>query len=93
MKNIHVLLLVIIFSSCTEPKYEQIGQEIIDGKVSATKSGKTASYGSPAFLPKIWVQNATETKEVEIPFEFEGRWKVGDSCLLIIEKYKENESK
>ena len=27
---------------------------------------------------------------VEIPFEYENRWKIGDSCLLIIEKYKEN---
>lgn len=34
-----------------------------------------------------------ETKEVDIPYEYEGRWKVGDSCLLIIEKYKENETK
>jgi hypothetical protein len=33
------------------------------------------------------------TKEVKIPFEYEGRWKVGDSCLLIIEKYKENDTK
>lgn len=90
MKNIHVLLLVIIFSSCTEPKYTHIGQEIIDGKVSATKEGvHSGIVGSRS--PKIWVQNATNTQEVEIPFEYEGRWKVGDSCLLIIEKYKENE--
>ena len=90
MKNIHVLLiLTILFSSCTEPKYTHIGQEIIDGKVSATAAG---SAGRFATLPKIWVQNATETREVEIPFEYEGRWKVGDSCLLIIEKYKENET-
>jgi len=91
MKNIHVLLLVIIFSSCTEPKYEQIGQEIIDGKVSAVKKGSIGSKSS-SYFPRIWVQNATTTKEVEIPFEYEGRWKVGDSCLLIIEKYKENDT-
>jgi hypothetical protein len=90
MKNIHVLLiLTILFSSCTEPKYTHIGQEIIDGKVSATAEGHSGRF---ATFPKIWVQNTTETKEVEIPFEYEGRWKVGDSCLLIIEKYKENET-
>lgn len=76
--------------SCTEPKYTHIGQEIIDGKVSATEKGHS---GRVATLPKIWVQTATTTKEVEIPFDYEGRWKVGDSCLLIIEKYKENETK
>lgn len=85
MKNIHILLLTLLITSCTTPKYEHIGQEIIDGKVSAIKEG----YGGR----KIWVQTPTETKEVEIPFEYEGRWKVGDSCLLIIEKYKENETK
>lgn len=85
-KNIYVLLISILTISCTQPKYEHIGQTIIDGKVSATKKGRT---GRNSTLPKIWIQNATETKEVEIPFAYENRWKVGDSCLLIIEKYKE----
>ena len=85
MKNIHILILALLFVSCTEPKYTHIGQEIIDGKVSATAKGHR---GRASTLPKIWVQNATETKEVEIPFKYEKRWKVGDSCLLIIEKYK-----
>jgi hypothetical protein len=94
MKNIYILILAIIFISCEQPKYTSIGQEIIDGKVSATKNGIEAyGRGSIDNLPKIWVQNATETKEVQIPFEYEGRWKVGDSCLLIIEKYRENEIK
>ena len=87
MKNIHVLLISLLVISCTQPKYKSIGQEIIDGKVSATKEGIPYSRGS-GNSPKIWVQNATETKEVEIPFELDGRWKVGDSCLLIIEKYE-----
>lgn len=86
MKNIHILLFSLLFVSCTTPKYEHIGQEIIDGKVSAIQEGHKRIV---ALFPKIWVQNATETKGVEIPFAYEGRWKVGDSCLLIIEKYKE----
>tara|TARA_R110000868_G_scaffold14426_4_gene67185 strand:+ start:12438 stop:12719 length:282 start_codon:yes stop_codon:yes gene_type:complete len=93
MKNIHILILALLFVSCTEPKYTHIGQEIINGKVSATKKGKKGGYGHPAELPIIWVQNSTTTQEVEIPFEYENRWKVGDSCLLIIEKYKENDTK
>jgi len=90
MKNIHILILALLFVSCREHKYTHIGQEIINGKVSAIKNGYRGRYGR---LPKIWVQTPTTTKEVEIPFEYEGRWKVGDSCLLIIEKYKENENK
>lgn len=86
MKNIHILAISLLTISCTQPKYEHIGQEIIDGKISATDEGYS---GRLARFPKIWVQNATETKEVEIPVEYKGRWKVGDSCLLIIEKYKE----
>ena len=89
MKNIHILL-ALLFVSCTESKYTNIGQEIIDGKVSATKEGSVGTY---ADNPRIWVQTATTTKEIQIPFEYEGKWKVGDSCLLIIEKYKENETK
>lgn len=87
MKNI--ILILIVLASCTSPKYEHIGQEIVDGKVSAVAPGYP---GSMATTPKIWIQNATNTKEVSIPFEYEGRWKVGDSCLLIIEKYKENDN-
>lgn len=84
----HILLISILLFSCTHPKYEHIGQEIIDGKVSATKEGTVGRFST---FPKIWVQNATNTQEVEIPFEYDGKWKVGDSCLLIIEKYKETQ--
>ena len=90
MKNIHLLLFSLLLTSCTTPKYEHIGQEIIDGKVSAVAEGHS---GRMAIFPKIWVQTTTTTKEVDIPFAYEGRWKVGDSCLLIIEKYKENDTK
>jgi hypothetical protein len=87
MKTIYLLITSLVLLSCTQPKYKSIGQEIIDGKVSAIKEG---SIGSRAgnYFPKIWVQTTTTTKEVEIPYEYENRWKVGDSCLLIIEKYE-----
>lgn len=86
MKSIYLILTSLVLLSCTQPKYEHIGQTVINGKVSAVREGST---GRVATSPRIWVQNPTETVEVEIPFELEGRWKVGDSCLLIIEKYKE----
>jgi hypothetical protein len=84
------MLIGVIFLSCTEHKYKRIGQEIIDGKVSAVES--TCFDGVSTFNPSIWVQDARETKKVELPFEYNGRFKVGDTCLLIIEKYKENDT-
>jgi hypothetical protein len=84
-KLLSLSVLFVLLFSCREPKYEHIGQEIIDGKVSAIKEGQ---YGGFPHFPKIWVQSPTETKEVDIPFEYAKRWKVGDTCLLIIEKYK-----
>jgi len=91
MKNIYTLILLILLVSCTEPEYIHIGQEIIDGRVSAIQKGKRANIGFK--IPKIWIQTATTTKEIQIPFDYENRWNVGDSCLLIVEKYKENEDK
>lgn len=85
MKKIYLILVSLLALSCTEPKYIHIGQTVIDGKVSATADGHTGRMSTPS---KIWVQNSTSTQEVNIPFELEGRWKVGDSCLLIIEKYE-----
>jgi len=85
MKKLLLLLIPFLFSCEGELSY--IGQEIIDGKISAVKEGFSGRTGN---LPKIWVQTPTTTKEVEIPFAYEDRWKVGDTCLLIIEKYKEN---
>ena len=90
MKNIYTLILIMLLVSCTEPEYIHIGQEIIDGKVSAVKIATTGVNGNPSI---IWVQNATETKRIVILTEYQNRWNVGDSCLLIIEKYKENEDK
>lgn len=85
MGKILLFTLMLIITSCTEPQYKHIGQDIIDGKVSAIKKG---SVGRTSISPKIWVQTPTTTKEIEIPFAYEGRWKVGDSCLVIIEKYE-----
>jgi len=85
MKQIIITIIILVLFSCTKPKYKHIGQEIIDGKVSATEKGVTGKYGHN---PKIWVQDSKKTVSVSIPFSSENRWKVGDSCLLIIEKYQ-----
>lgn len=80
-----MLLFLASLTSCSS-EIEHIETVVIDGKVSATapsRGGYKYRIG-----PKIWVQDSKNTKEVNIPFEYEGRWKVGDSCLLIIEKYR-----
>lgn len=87
MKNLILLITSLVLLSCTQPKYKSIGQEIIDGKVSAIKKGYQSGRGGSE-NPRIWVQNTTNTQEISIPFEYEKKWKVGDSCLLIIQKYE-----
>lgn len=55
MKKILLFILMLIITSCADsPDYKYIGQDIVDGKISAVQAGKIASYGSPAYLPKIW---------------------------------------
>ena len=84
MKNILIILLLIL-SSCND-EYKHIGQEIIDGKISFIEPGHMGMRTS--VNPRVFIQTDKTTKAVSIPFEYENRWKVGDSCLLIIEKYE-----
>jgi len=85
MKNIFIIMILFSMVSCSNEPLEHIGQEIIDGKVSAIEPGVA---GRSAILPVIYVQTDKITRSVSIPFAYEHRWKVGDSCLLIVEKYK-----
>ena len=81
------LFSFILLLSCNNDNLTFVSQEVINGKVSETKKGVHGSEYE--VMPKIWVQSPTQTKEVEIPFEYEDKWKIGDSCLLIVQKYKE----
>ena len=85
MKNILLIILLFTIYSCSTEPLEYIGQEIIDGKVSAIEEGHR---GRTSTLPVIYVQTDKTTRSVSIPFAYEHRWKAGDSCLLIVEKYK-----
>ena len=85
MKNIFLTLVLFSIVSCSDEPLKFINQEIIDGKVSATEKGH---IGRITTLPKIYVQTDKTTRCVEIPFKYEKRWKVGDSCLLIIKRFK-----
>lgn len=85
MKNTLIIMILFSMVSCSNEPLEHIGQEIIDGKVSAIEPGRA---GRSIKLPVIYVQTDKITKPVSIPFAYEHRWKVGDSCLLIVETYK-----
>jgi hypothetical protein len=86
-----LIIILLTITSCSNFKYTEISTEIIDGKVSAIETGRNNYPISRFRLPAIYVQNSKQTVRVEIPFEYENKWKVGDSCLLIVKKYKESE--
>jgi len=93
-KGLLTLSIITLLLSCNDNKNLQfVDQEIIEGRISATKTGTYGGYGVPSQKPRIYVQSPTDTREVEIPFNYEGRWKVGDSCLLIVQRYKQVVSK
>lgn len=89
MRKITTILALLLTQACSNDKLKYIGQEVVDGKVSAIKDGYW--NGRVIARPAVFVQTPTRTEKVYIPSEYEGKWKVGDSCLLIIEKYKEVE--
>ena len=90
MKYLFIAALFVLLYSCGSEDLTFDSQEIIQGKISATQKGCNGEYTE---YPKIWVQSPTQTRELEIPFEYEGKWKVGDTCLLIVQKYIKNTKK
>jgi hypothetical protein len=93
MKNFLFILSILFLASCTEGPLQFDSREIIDGKVSEVQHGYHGGEYAPDIQPAIWVQTSTSTNKVELPFEYDYRWQVGDSCLLIIEKYRIIEEK
>ena len=80
---------MLLTSSC-EDKLKLVSQEIAKGRISAIDEGRRASRF--VTYPTIWIQTTKSTVEVgHIPFEFLNNFKVGDTCLVVIQKYKGNE--
>ena len=86
MKRLLLLIFTFVIISCDNSKYKYLGQDVVDGKVSSIQP---ATYGYRGAYQNaiMWVQDDRSTRKVIIPQEFENKWKVGDNCLLIIEKY------
>lgn len=86
MKKLVLALTILGLVSCgPSGQYELEAQEILNGVVSAKKRGNRSAYNS--FSPTIWVQTPTSTKKLSIPFEYETKWKVGDSITIVVQKY------
>ena len=80
---------MVLASSC-EHNLELTSQEIIKGRISAVDKGNP--IGRFPSNPIIWVQDATKTIKIgNIPFSHSDYFKVGDTCLVVIQKYKDNE--
>lgn len=84
MKKTLILLSALTLVSCVSRTERKTGFTVIKGVVSSIEKG---SIGRGSEYPKIYVQTPKNTKEVEIPFQNEKDFKIGDSCILIIEKY------
>lgn len=84
MKKIILISLSLFLLNCNTNNYKLEEEEFIEGKISAIEKGRIGRFG---YKPKIYIQNPTRTKRIEIPYEYEDKWKVGDTCILIIKNY------
>jgi hypothetical protein len=88
MKKFRLVLLALLLTSlisCQNDYSFVIGQTIY-GKISYFEEG--VSGRMPTF-PVVYIQTPTKTYKLEVGFENQGKFKVGDSILLVVQKFKE----
>lgn len=75
-------------SCCTSNKHgELMEQHIIDGVVSDIKTYSTTNNGVVIEVT-VYVQTTTSTESFTARNRYMKKWKIGDSCILVINKYK-----
>ena len=84
-KIIKILTLALLLSSCSD--YEVIDTKVIKGVISAKDEGNNR-FGRFAKLPRLYVQSTKETTTVDVPFEDENLFKVGDTICVITKTIK-----
>ncbi len=86
MRNLLFIIISLLLFSCNN-KYEFIDQEVIIGKITSI------DYHDHTTKPTVSIQNDVEERKFKIPFEYNRVFKVGDSIMLVVEKYKVIEDK
>jgi hypothetical protein len=84
-----LLILTLFFTACSDERIILFETDYIDGVVSE-KEYTYFHYGSYYYL---YVSNSKSTNMVEVPCDIYNKYEKGDSCLLLIKKYKVNDEK
>lgn len=77
-----LLALMLFFTACNE--LEEIGTDYIQGIVSE-KEHTYFKYGTAYYL---YVSDGKKIEVVNLPCDIYNKYEKGDSCLLLIKKYK-----
>lgn len=83
---IKMSLLILLLNSCNND-YKVIETKVVKGVISAKDEGRLRTLK----LPRFYVQSAKETVTIDVPFENENLFNVGDTiCIVVktIEKIK-----
>lgn len=82
MKHLLFILSFLILLGCQKDKMTKISTETLQGKISFKEEyGKYRHY-------ILYVQNPTNTRIVEVDGDTYDKYKLGDSILLVVEKYQ-----
>jgi hypothetical protein len=81
MKKILLICSVLLFG-CNN-NYRIIDTNVIKGIVSAKEEGYT---GRAPRLPKVYIQTPKQTVVIQVPFDNENDYKVGDTAIVIIQR-------
>jgi hypothetical protein len=81
MKKILLICSVLLFG-CNN-NYRVLDTSVIKGVVSAKEEGHT---GIAATLSKVYIQTPKQTVVIQVPFDNENDYKVGDTAIVIIQR-------
>lgn len=88
-----LLILTLFFTACNE-KLKEIGTDYIEGVVSDTESSVIGGGRSGnIFYYYLYVSDGKKIERVQLPYDIYNKYQKGDSCLLLIKKYKVKDGK
>lgn len=79
-----IAVSMLIINGCSESgEFNLESQTVIEGRVSAKEK-----YCFKGCSHYIWVQDNKQTLKINVPYDFWIKYKVGDSCTTIIQRYE-----